>query len=95
LEKFEGIVSHLIANNHLTFTKDEIPSDGRGHNRALHISVKCMDYLIACVCINNGSSLNLMPKFTLDKLPSEVVYLRPSTIVVRAFDESRREALER
>ena len=95
MDKFERIVSHLIANNPLTFTEDEIPSDGRGHNRALHISVKFMDYFIARVRIDNGSSLNLMPKVMLDKLPSEVVYLRPSTIVVRAFDESRREALER
>jgi len=93
LDKFEGIVSHLFANNHLTFTEDEIPSEGRGHNRALHISVKCMDYFIARVRIDNDSSLNLMPKVTLDKLPSEVVYVRPSTIVVRAFDESRTKVI--
>jgi len=47
LDKFEGIVSHIIANNYLTFTEDEIPSEGRGHNKALHISVKCMDHFIS------------------------------------------------
>ena len=69
LGKFEGIVSHITANNYLTFTKDEIPLEGRGHNKALHISVKCMNYAIVRVLIDNGSSLNVMPKTTLDKLP--------------------------
>jgi len=93
LDKFEGIVSHLTANNHLTFTDEEIPSEGRGHNKAPHISVKCIDYFIARVLIDNGSSLNVMPKVTLDKLPGEGVYLRLSAMVVRAFDGSRREVI--
>jgi len=93
LGKFEGIVSHITANNYLTFTKDEIPLEGRGHNKALHISVKCMNYVIARVLIDNGSSLNVMPKTTLDKLPCEGAYMRPSAIVVRAFDGSRREVV--
>jgi len=46
LDKFEGIVSHITANNYLTFTEEEIPSEGRGHNKALHISVKCMNHFI-------------------------------------------------
>jgi len=93
LDKFEGIVSHITANNYLSFTEDEIPSEGRGHNKALHISVKCMNYAIARVLIYNGSSLNVMPKTMLDKLPCEEVYMRPSAIVVRAFDGRRREVM--
>ena len=85
LDKFEGIVSHITANNYLTFTEDEIPSEGRGHNKALHISVKCMDHFITRVPVDNGSSLNVMPKTTLNKLPSDGIHLCPSTIVVRAF----------
>jgi len=93
LDKFEGIVSHITAKNYLTFTKDEIPSEDRGHNKALHISVKCMDHFISRVLIGNGSSLNVMPKTTLNKLPSDVIHLRPSSIVVRAFDGSKREVI--
>ena len=40
LDQFEGIVSHIKANDYLTFTEDEIPTEGKGHNKALHISVK-------------------------------------------------------
>jgi len=93
LDKFEGIVSHITTNNYLTFTKDEIPSEGRGHNKALHISVKCINHFISRVLIDNGSSLNVMPKTTLNKLPNDGIHLHPSTMVVRAFDGSKREVI--
>jgi len=49
--------------------------------------------MLARVLIDNGSSLNVMPKITLDKISCEGVYLRPSSMVVRAFDGSRREVI--
>jgi len=93
LDKFEGIVSHITANNYLTFIKEEIPSEGRGHNKVLHISVKCMNHFISRVLVDNGSSLNVMPKSTMKKLHGEGIHLRPSTMVVRAFDGSKREVI--
>ena len=50
-----------------------------------------MDHVVAKVLIDNGSSLNVMPKSTLEKLPFNASYLRPSSMVVRAFDGTRRE----
>ena len=70
---------------------EEIPVKGRGHNRALHVFVKCMDHIIAKVFIDNGSSLNVMPKSILEKLPFNASHLKPSSMVVRAFDESHWE----
>ena len=93
LDQFEGIVSHIKANNYLTFIEDEIPTEGRGHNKALHILVKCMDYVLERELIDNGSFLNVMPKTTLDKISSEGAYLCPSNMVVRVFDRSRREVI--
>jgi len=60
VEGFEGIVNYIMANNYLTFTKEEILVKGRGHNKALHVSVKCMDHIVAKVLINNDSSLNVI-----------------------------------
>ena len=77
VEGFEGIVNNITANNYLTFADEEIPFKGRGHNRALHASVKCMDHIVAKVLIGNSSSPNVMPKSTLDKLPFNVSHLRP------------------
>ena len=67
LDSFEGIVSNITANNYLTFTDEEIPAEGRGHNKTLHVSVKCLDHVVAQVLIDNGPSLNVMPKATLGK----------------------------
>jgi len=93
LDKFEGIVSHITANNYLTFTEDEIPSEDRGHNKALHISVKCMNHFISRVLIDSCSSLKVMPKTTLSKLPTYDIHLRPCTMVVRAFNGNEREVI--
>jgi len=37
LDKFEGIFSHITTSDYLTFTEEEIPIEGRGHNKALYI----------------------------------------------------------
>ena len=91
VEDFRGIVNNITANNNLTFAYEEIPVEGRGHNRALHVFVKCLDHIVAKVLINNGSSLNVMPKATLNKLLFNASHLRPNSMVVRAFDGSGRD----
>ena len=75
MEKFGGIINSITASNYLTFADEEMPVKGRGHNKALHMSVKCMDHIVAKVLIDNGSSLNVMPKTTLDKLPFNASYM--------------------
>ena len=94
VEGFKGIVNNIIANNYLTFAEEETPVEGQRHNRALHVSVKCMDHIMAKVLIDNGSSLNVMPKSTLEKLPFNASHLKPSSMVVRAFDGSHQEVRE-
>ncbi|XP_014621683.2 uncharacterized protein LOC114381585 [Glycine soja] len=91
VEGFGGIVNNITANNYLTFAEEEIPAEGRGHNMALHVSVKCMEHVMAKVLIDNDSSLNVMPKRMLEKLLFNVSHLRPSSMVVRAFDGSRQK----
>jgi len=91
VEGFGGHVNNITANNYLAFAEEEIPAKGRGHNRALHVSVEFMDHVVAKVLIDNSSSLNVMPKSTLEKLPFNASYLKPSSMVVCAFDDTRRE----
>ena len=57
----DSIIGNITADNYLTFTDDEIPSKGMGHNKALHISVKCKYHIIAKVLVDHGFSLNVMP----------------------------------
>ena len=91
VEGFGGIVNKITINNYLTFANEEMPVEGRRHNKALHVFVKFMDHIVAKVLIDNDSSLNVMPKTTLDKLPFDASYMRPSSMVVRAFDGSRHD----
>ncbi|KAL5127907.1 hypothetical protein HKD37_14G040250 [Glycine soja] len=93
VEGFEGIVNHITTNNYIAFAEEEIRVEGRGHNKALHVSVRCMDHVVVKVLIDNGSSLNVMLKTTLEKLPSSASRLKPSSMVVRAFDGTRREVM--
>ena len=91
VEGFGGRVNNITANNHLTFADKEMLVEGRGHNKDLHISVKCMDHIVAKVLINEGFSLNAMPKMTLDKFPFDALYMRPRSMVVKAFDGSHHD----
>ncbi|RDY11596.1 hypothetical protein CR513_03713, partial [Mucuna pruriens] len=91
--KFEGIINNIIVSRHPSFSKEEVPDEGKNHNQSLHIAVKCGNYMIAKVLIDNGSSLNVMPKTMLDKLYSLSAILRNSPVVIKAFDGSKREVM--
>ncbi|RDX91946.1 hypothetical protein CR513_25989, partial [Mucuna pruriens] len=77
IEKFGSIINNITAGSHLSLSEEEIPAEGRSHNQPLYIVVKCGDYTIARVLIDNRSSLNL----------------RISSVVVTAFNESKREVM--
>ncbi|KAL2322020.1 hypothetical protein Fmac_026399 [Flemingia macrophylla] len=89
----QGIVSHISANDHLTFTNEDIPPEGPNHNKPLHNSVKCKEYLIAKVLVDNGSFLNVMPKRTLEQVAIKGIHMCPSNTIVQAFNGSKREVV--
>jgi len=82
---------YITASNYLTFTDEVLPVEWRRHNKALHVSVKCVDHMVAKVLVDNGSSLNVMPKMTLDKFPFDVSYMMPSSMVIKAFDDNQHD----
>ena len=56
----------------------------------MHVSIECRGTTIAHVLVDIGSSLNVLPKKALDRLDCEGLTLKPSKIVVMAFDGSKR-----
>ncbi|RDX62494.1 hypothetical protein CR513_59167, partial [Mucuna pruriens] len=82
----------MTTSRYLSFS-EEVPTEGKTHNQPLHITVKCRNYMIARVLIDNGSSLNVMPKTTLDKIYAPGAILKNSLVVVKAFDGSKREVM--
>ncbi|PKI37289.1 hypothetical protein CRG98_042320, partial [Punica granatum] len=84
-----------IFSNTISFSDDELPSEGWSHSRALHIVCKCNNYIIGRVMIDNGSALNVCPVTTLKQMNVDLNRVRQSKTAVRAFDGSRREVNEK
>ncbi|XP_050919158.1 uncharacterized protein LOC127136663 [Lathyrus oleraceus] len=84
--QFDNVIANLNASSCMMFTDDDLPPNGREHNMALHISIQCTDVTLARVLVDTGSSLNVLPKTTLAQLNIEGVQMRPSALIVKAFD---------
>ncbi|KAK5804510.1 hypothetical protein PVK06_032159 [Gossypium arboreum] len=93
VEKLDRWVNNLNADNFISFSDDEIPPNGRGSMKALHVTTRYKGYIIPNVFIDNGSALNVMPLATLSRIPIDLSYLRPCHSTVRAFDGTRREVM--
>ena len=90
-DKIDRLVGNIMMDNYISFSNDEIPPNGHGSTKALHITTKVKDCTLPKVLIDNGSSINVMPLFTLMRLPVNRSYMRHTKTVVRAFDDTRRE----
>ena len=90
VDQFENCVASLTADNGLGFSDTDLTPVGRNHNKALHVSIECKGTTLAHVLVDTGSSLNILPKGSLKRLDCEGLVLKPSDIVVRAFDGSKR-----
>src|ERR1043165_7248972 len=86
IKQFEGIVNSFSASNGLGFTDSDLPPEGRNHNKALHISIEVSHTTLSRVLVDTGSSLNVLPKSALMKLDYDGVVIRPSDLIVKAFD---------
>ncbi|XP_050875865.1 uncharacterized protein LOC127079525, partial [Lathyrus oleraceus] len=68
--------------NTLSFSNEKLPKEGKNHNRALHVSIKCQEDALARVLVDTGSSLNVLPKRALAKLSYQGSELKPSALVL-------------
>lgn len=90
INQLEGVVDSISTDNGLGFTDVDLPSEGRNHNKTLHISMECKGTTLSCVLVDTLSSLNMLPKSTLMNIDYLGVELRLSDLIVKAFDGSRR-----
>ena len=78
---FEGMVSTILATN-------QISPEGRDHTLPMHIIVKCDDMIVARVLIDNGSTLNVYPMSTLERLNVDTFLIHLTTMIIKVFDGS-------
>ncbi|KAH0681210.1 hypothetical protein KY284_022295 [Solanum tuberosum] len=55
VNQLEKMANRIFESNTITFTDDELPTEGAGHNRALHLTVKCEGHYVNRVIIDGGS----------------------------------------
>src|ERR1044072_7505876 len=92
-DQFEGCITSLTVNNGLGFSDADLTPAGRKHNKALHVSNECKGTTLSHVLVDTGFALNVLPKTAFDRLDVEGVVLKPSDIIERAFDGSKRTVL--
>ncbi|XP_027067827.2 uncharacterized protein [Coffea arabica] len=93
VDNFSHIVGNVLTSKQITFSDEELPAEGTGHNKALYATVRCNGRMLPKVLIDNGSALNICPWSTLVKLGLQDVKLKPLETVVRGFDGAQRESL--
>nr|XP_027100978.1 uncharacterized protein LOC113720259 [Coffea arabica] len=93
VDNFSHVVGNVLFTKQITFSDEELPAEGIGHNKALYIVVRCNGKMLPKVLIDNGSALNICPWSTLEKLGLQDVKLRPSGTIVRGFDGAQREPI--
>ena len=63
-----AMIHRVIQGHRISFCDDELPSEGRAHNKALHITVVCRGKIVNRVLVDDGSGLNICPLSTLKQL---------------------------
>lgn len=95
VDQFYGVLSNITTCNNLIFNDEQLSTKGRNHNRALHVSMKFLDNVLSRVLVDTDSPLNVMPKSTLTKLYCKATSMKPSVLVVKSFDGSRKGCYRR
>ncbi|XP_070014306.1 uncharacterized protein [Nicotiana sylvestris] len=87
----EKISNKIFEVNRITFSDDELHVEGTEHNKALYLTVKCEDFVVTRVLVDNGSSTNIYPLSTLNKLKVDDERIHKNIICVRGFDSGGKD----
>ena len=86
VNQFDGVMANLTPGSQLGFNNSELPPQGRAHNKELHILIQCRTTSLSRILLDTGSSMNILPKASLMKLTMDGIVIRPSSMVVKAFN---------
>ncbi|PKI70820.1 hypothetical protein CRG98_008787 [Punica granatum] len=80
-DRIEETINSIFSST-ISFSDDELPSEGCAHFRALHIVCKCNNHIVGRVMIDNGSALNICPVTTLKQMNVDLNRIRPSKTAI-------------
>ncbi|XP_070034215.1 uncharacterized protein [Nicotiana tomentosiformis] len=93
VNNLEKITNKIFEANRIIFSDDELPMEGTEHNRALYLTVKCEDSTVSRVLVDNGSSANICPLSTLQKLKIGTERIHMNNLCVRGFDGGGKDSV--
>ncbi|XP_077228428.1 uncharacterized protein LOC143861393 [Tasmannia lanceolata] len=92
-DELVGLVVMAMVSKTLSFTHEDLTSEGNNHARSLKITVICNGKKVLDVLIDNGSTLNVCPLTTATILgfgPNDFI---PSEQGILAYDGTRRDVI--
>ncbi|XP_015075363.1 uncharacterized protein LOC107019357 [Solanum pennellii] len=87
------LIYQVIGGHRINFCEDEMPVEGRSHNKALHIIVVCRKKVVNHVLVDDGSGLSICPLSMLRQLRFDLGKLEKNQVNVRAFNGIQRDTL--
>ncbi|XP_070004539.1 uncharacterized protein [Nicotiana sylvestris] len=93
VEQLERMAERFFAINQITFSKNDLPSEGAAHNKALHLTVKCKGHYVKRVMLDGGSGVDICPLSTLQRMKIGTEIIRPNNVCIRAFDGIKRDTI--
>ncbi|XP_070009740.1 uncharacterized protein [Nicotiana sylvestris] len=93
VNQLEKMANRFFEVNRISFTDDELPEEGAGHNRALNLMVKCEGHYVKRVMVDGGSSVDVCHLSTLQSMKINTDRIRPRNVRIRAFDGSARDTM--
>ena len=62
------MIHQIIREHRINFYDDELPFEGKSHNKALHITFVYREKVINRILVDDGSGLNICPLLTLKEV---------------------------
>ncbi|KAK4738129.1 hypothetical protein R3W88_001826 [Solanum pinnatisectum] len=92
-DNLAAMINQVVRGHRISFCDEELPFEGRMHNKTLHVTVMCRDKIINRILIDDGFGLNICPLSTLRQLKFDLGKLQQNQVNVRAFDGVQRDTL--
>ncbi|XP_077232757.1 uncharacterized protein LOC143876956 isoform X1 [Tasmannia lanceolata] len=92
-DELVSLVAMTRVSKTLSFTDDDLPSEGRDHTKSLKITVICNKKRVPEVLVDNGSALNVCPLSTATTLGFGPADFIPSEQGILAYDGTRRDVI--
>ncbi|XP_077223026.1 uncharacterized protein LOC143856648 [Tasmannia lanceolata] len=92
-DELVGLVAMTKASKALSFSDEDLPSEGKDHTRPLKITLFCNQKKVSEVLVDNGSALNVCPLSTATTLGFGPEDFIPSEQGILAYDGTRRDVI--